>query len=125
MFKKIIEKGKKIILEPQGSVLSAATLIMLMIVISRVLGLIRQRTLAHFFTPDELSLFFAAFRLPDLIFEVLVFGTFSSAFIPVFSKALKGGNGKAWEIATSVLNIGMIIFAFFAKFTEFLRLVIP
>jgi len=114
MFKKIIEKGKKIILEPQGSVLSAATLIMLMIVISRVLGLIRQRTLAHFFTPDELSLFFAAFRLPDLIFEVLVFGTFSSAFIPVFSKALKGGNGKAWEIATSVLNIGMIIFAFFA-----------
>ncbi len=114
MFKKIIERGKKIILEPQGSVLSAATLIMFMIVISRILGLVRQRTLAHFFTPDDLSLFFAAFRLPDMIFEVLVFGTFSSAFIPVFSKALKKGNGKAWEIATSVLNIGMILFAVFA-----------
>lgn len=114
MFKKIFEKGKKVILEPQNSVLSAATLIMFMIVISRVLGLVRQRTLAHFFTPDELSLFFAAFRLPDMIFEVLVFGTFASAFIPVFSKALKKGNGRAWDIAASVLNIGMIFFAVFA-----------
>ena len=114
MFKKIYERGKKIILEPQGSVLSAATLIMFMIVISRILGLVRQRTLAHYFTPDELSLFFAAFRLPDLIFEVLVFGTFSSAFIPVFSKALKKGNGRAWEVASSVLNIGMILFIIFA-----------
>jgi putative peptidoglycan lipid II flippase len=114
MFKKIYERGKRIVLEPQGSVLSAATLIMFMIVISRVLGLVRQRTLAHYFTPDDLSLFFAAFRLPDLIFEVLVFGTFSSAFIPVFSKALKKGNGKAWEIASSVLNIGMILFVIFA-----------
>jgi len=114
MFKKIYEKGKRIILEPQGSVLSAATLIMFMIVISRVLGLVRQRTLAHYFTPGDLSLFFAAFRLPDIIFEVLVFGTFSSAFIPVFSKALKKGNGKAWEVAGSVLNIGMILFVIFA-----------
>ncbi len=114
MLKKIFEKGKRIILEPQGSVLSAATLIMIMIVVSRILGLVRQRTLAHFFTPDELSLFFAAFRLPDLIFEVLVFGTFSSAFIPVFSKSIKKGNGHAWEIASSVLNIGMLLFAVFA-----------
>ncbi|KKR11683.1 MAG: putative peptidoglycan lipid II flippase MurJ [Candidatus Woesebacteria bacterium GW2011_GWA1_39_21] len=116
MFKKIIEKGRKIILEPQGSVLSAATLIMFMIIASRVLGLVRQRTLAHFFTPDDLSLFFAAFRLPDLIFEVLVFGTFSSAFIPVFSKSIKKGNGHAWGIASSVLNIGILAFAVFAIF---------
>lgn len=114
MLKKIFERGKKMVLEPQGSVLSAATIIMVMIIASRVLGLVRQRTLAHFFTPDDLSLFFAAFRLPDLIFEVLVFGTFASAFIPVFSKSIKKGNGHAWEIAASVLNIGLLLFAFFA-----------
>src|SRR3989344_4092723 len=114
MLGKIIEKGKKILLEPQGNVLSAATVIMVMIIASRLLGLVRQRTLAHFFAPDELSLFFAAFRLPDLIFEVLVFGTFSSAFIPVFSRTLKKGNGAAWEVATTVLNLGLIIFAIVA-----------
>ncbi|OGM13831.1 murein biosynthesis integral membrane protein MurJ [Candidatus Woesebacteria bacterium RIFCSPLOWO2_01_FULL_39_23] len=114
MFKKIIEKGKKVFIEPQGSVLSAASLIMLMIVGSRILGLVRQRTLAHFFTPDDLSLFFAAFRLPDLIFEVLVFGTFSSAFIPVFAKALKGGNHRAWNTASTIVNLGLTIFIIFA-----------
>ena len=106
----IFNKGKKIFLSPQSSVLSAATIIMLMVVASRILGLVRQRVLAHFFAPDELSLFFAAFRLPDLVFEVLVFGTFSSAFIPVFTKALKKGEKDAWEIAGTITNIGVLIF---------------
>ena len=76
MVNKLFNQGKKMLTDPQNSVLSAATVIMFMVVASRVLGLVRQRTLAHFFTPEELSLFFAAFRLPDTIFEVLVFGTF-------------------------------------------------
>lgn len=83
---------------------------MIMIVASRILGLIRQRVLANYFTPGDLSLFFAAFRLPDAIFEVLVFGTFSSAFIPVFTKALRESNKRAWEIAGRVVNVGLLIF---------------
>jgi putative peptidoglycan lipid II flippase len=107
---KLFDKGKKILTSPQTTVLSAATIIMLMIVASRFLGLVRQRVLAHFFVPDDLALFFAAFRLPDTIFEVLVFGTFSSAFIPVFTKALKKGDKKAWDIASTVSNIGFLAF---------------
>lgn len=114
MVKRIIAKSRKILSAPQSSVLSAASIIMVMVVASRVLGLVRQRTLAHFFAPDELSLFFAAFRLPDTIFEVLVFGTFASAFIPVFTKTLKKGNSKAWETAAIVANIGLIIFGVLA-----------
>lgn len=114
MFNKIISKSKKIFTGPQTSVLSAASVIMIMVVASRVLGLIRQRTLAYFFAPGDLSLFFAAFRLPDMIFEVLVFGTFASAFIPVFTKTLKKGNSKAWETAGIVVNIGLVIFALLA-----------
>ncbi len=114
MVNKIISKSKKLLTSPQPSILSAATIIMFMVVASRVLGLVRQRTLAHFFVPDDLSLFFAAFRLPDLIFEVLVFGTFSSAFIPVFTKALKKGDSEAWEIAGSVANISLLIFGVLA-----------
>lgn len=111
---KILSKGKKYLFSAQTSVLSAATIIMIMIVASRVLGLVRQRTLAHFFTPDDLSLFFAAFRLPDIIFEVLVFGSFASAFIPVFTKALKKGKREPWEIASTVVNIGLIVFTILA-----------
>src|SRR3989344_61848 len=116
MVRKIITKSKNFLTGPQNSILTAATVIMLMIVLSRILGLVRQRVLAHFFAPDELSLFFAAFRLPDLVFEVLVFGTFSSAFIPVFTKSLKKCKEEAWDTAGRVVNIGLIIFAFFALF---------
>ncbi|MFV1917340.1 MAG: murein biosynthesis integral membrane protein MurJ [Patescibacteria group bacterium] len=114
MFNKIISKSKKIFTGPQTSVLSAASVIMIMVVASRVLGLVRQRTLAYFFAPDDLSLFFAAFRLPDTIFEVLVFGTFASAFIPVFTKTIKKGNSKAWRTASIVVNIGLVTFAILA-----------
>ena len=106
----LLAKGKRIINSQQNTVLSAATLIMFMIAASSILGLVRQRVLAYFFTPDSLSLFFAAFRLPDTIFQVLVFGTFSSAFIPVFTKALKEGQSRAWEIAGRVVTIGILIF---------------
>jgi putative peptidoglycan lipid II flippase len=110
----LISKGKKILNSQQNTVLSAATLIMIMIVASRVLGLIRQRVLANYFAPDDLSLFFAAFRLPDAIFEILVFGTFSSAFIPVFSKAIREGKSRAWQIAGRVVTIGILAFGVMA-----------
>ena len=114
MVNKIIAKSRKILSAPQASVLSAATIIMVMVVFSRVLGLVRQRILAHFFTAPQLSLFFAAFRLPDTIFEVLVFGTFSSAFIPVFTKSLKKGAKEAWQTAGIIVNLGLLIFTVLA-----------
>lgn len=111
-----IHKLKSLIQDQQHSVLSAASLIMVMIIASRVLGLVRQRVLAHYFVADQLSLFFAAFRLPDTIFEVLVFGTFASAFIPVFTRTLKEDKShkKAWEIAGLVANWGGIFFVILA-----------
>ena len=119
MVNKILSKGKKFLTAPQTSVLSAATIIMFMVVASRILGLIRQRTLAHYFVPNELSLFFAAFRLPDLVFEVLVFGTFASAFIPVFTRTLKEGEEKAWRTAGIVVNIGLLIFVILSTLLSF------
>ena len=110
MVKKILQKGRNIFTTPQSSILSAASVIMLMIVASRILGLVRQRALAHYFTAQKLSLFFAAFRLPDLVFEVLVFGTFASAFIPVFTRELKKNEREAWKLAAIIANIGLLIF---------------
>lgn len=75
--------------------------------------------MANFFGPGDLSLFFAAFRLPDLIFEVLVYGTFASAFIPVFTKALKDKERNVWEIASSITNIGVLVFSVLALIVIF------
>lgn len=107
---KIFERGKNIFTSPQTSVLSAATVIMIMLVAARILGVVNKFVIANYFELADVSLFWAAFRLPDLIFEVFFFSTFSSAFIPVFTKALSRGNGEAWETAGRVVNIALLIF---------------
>lgn len=96
----------------QTSILSGATIIMSTVMLSKVLGLIRDRLLAHLFSPDEFEIFFAAFRLPDLIFQLLILGALSVAFIPVFVEYLEDkGKMMAFEMARSVLNISLLVFA--------------
>lgn len=84
---------------------------MIMIAASRILGLIRNRVFVHFFAPGELDTYLAAFWLPDVIFEVLVLGTMSAAFIPVFTKSLAGGRREeAWRLAGLTLNVMLAFF---------------
>lgn len=83
-------------------------------VISRFLGLVRDRLLASTFGGGgELDTYFAAFKVPDLIFNILVLGALSSSFIPVFIQYLKKdaetGKEEAWKIANSILNILLIV----------------
>lgn len=109
-----MNKLKKIIFSEQTSILSAATVIMIMTIASQILGLVRQRVVLHFFNPTDSALFFAALRLPELVFEVLVFGMFSSAFIPVFTKLFKKDESEAWDTAGRVVTISLLIFGVFA-----------
>jgi putative peptidoglycan lipid II flippase len=114
MVGKLVNRGKNILLSPQSSILSAALVIMLMIVVAQVFGVMRQWVVLRFLGQDGYSLYLASFRLPDLVFEVFSFGAFSSAFIPVFTKHLKTDQKFAWDIAARVINIALAIFIVFA-----------
>lgn len=115
MFKRILQNGSGLFTRRQTTILSAAMVIMIMIAASRVLGLVRNRVLAHFFSVETLSLYFAAFRVPEVVFEVLVFGTLSSAFIPTFTAYLSRKERKeAWYISAASLNLALLVFAFLA-----------
>lgn len=111
MVKKFIKNGKSLLFSEQSSVLSAASIIMFMVIVAKVLGFIRQRVLFTHFSPAETDLFLAAFELPDILFEVLVFGTMSAAFIPVFSKYVRADQKqKAWDMASASLTIILAIY---------------
>ncbi|PJE70124.1 murein biosynthesis integral membrane protein MurJ [Candidatus Shapirobacteria bacterium CG10_big_fil_rev_8_21_14_0_10_48_15] len=111
MMKNFWQSGSRILTRKQTSILSAATIIMLMVAASRVLGLMRNRVLAHFFSVETLAVYFAAFRLPEVIFEVLVFGALSSAFIPTFTRLLsKKQTDEAWYVAAISLNFAFLFF---------------
>ena len=87
---------------------------MLTVLLSRLLGLLRDRFLAAAFfnqhTSWQLDVYFAAFRLPDMIFQLLAVGAFSAALIPVFSQYLVKAKTEAWHVASSVITIGLSLF---------------
>lgn len=76
--------------------------------LSRILGLVRDRLLFSLFgAGDVLDTYYAAFRLPDLIFNTLILGALSAAFVPVFLEYWHKDKNEAWRIANTVLNSTM------------------
>ncbi|MEO6396856.1 MAG: murein biosynthesis integral membrane protein MurJ [Tepidiformaceae bacterium] len=74
---------------------------------SRLLGVLRTVAIAGAFgASPELDAYNVAFRIPDLIFQVLAGATLGSAFIPVFARiARRDGDDSAWRLASTVLNL--------------------
>jgi putative peptidoglycan lipid II flippase len=104
-----MEKFWSVVTKKQVSVRSAAFVLMSMVAASRVLGLIRDRLLSARFEPDTLGVYFAAFRLPNLLFELLVMGALTSAFIPIFTKLLsQNKESQAHRMASALINIGVV-----------------
>jgi len=78
--------------------------------LSRILGLVRDRLLFSLFgAGDVLDTYYAAFRLPDLVFNTLILGALSAAFIPVFLEYWHKDKKEAWQVANTVLNATLLI----------------
>ena len=98
--------------------------------VSRVLGLFRDRLLASTFgAGDTLDIYYAAFRVPDLIYNLLIVGALSSAFIPVFASLLSNDKeDEAWEMANGIMNLALsfivVLSVIFAIFTPFIMKVL-
>jgi putative peptidoglycan lipid II flippase len=91
---------------PSG-IAGAAGVVALGFLGSRLLGLLRSVVIADAFGTDpELGAYWVAFRLPDLVFQLLAGATLSAAFIPVFARvSMNQGPEGAWLLASRVLNL--------------------
>ncbi len=108
---------KRILNGEINSITVAALLVGGSSLISRLLGIFRDRILAgQFGAGDTLDIYYAAFRVPDLIFNLLVLGALSAGFIPIFTSLIKSPLEKiksfiqeeykaAWQLASNILNI--------------------
>jgi putative peptidoglycan lipid II flippase len=108
MIKRLSEKIASF--KPSSSISSAALIISVAGVLSRVLGLLRDRILAsHFGAGDALDAYYAAFRVPDLLYNLLILGALSAAFIPVFTGLIARNEEKeAWKLADNLLNAALL-----------------
>ncbi len=97
--------------QAQNSILSAAFLLAISSGITAILGLLKGRLLSYYFgVSEELGIFYTADRIPNLIYSVLVIGAISTVFIPIFADTLQKNKKRAWEIASSVITIGILTF---------------
>jgi len=100
----------KFINQRSQKISSAALIVAFFGLISRLFGLWRDRLLAgQFGAGRTLDIYYAAFRIPDLVYNLLIVGAISSAFLPVFYEYLTENKDEAWRFAANVLNI--LIFA--------------
>jgi len=99
---------------PSHSVASAAFIITMAGLVSRLLGLFRDRLLAGTFgAGDILDAYYAAFRIPDLIYNLLILGALSAAFIPVFTGLMsKDKKEEAWKLASSIMQLAILAVIF-------------
>jgi putative peptidoglycan lipid II flippase len=77
------------------------------ILLSRLVGLVRQRVFAHFFGDSWIAdAFSAALRLPNITQNLLGEGTLSASFIPVYARSLgRGETSRAQAFARGALGL--------------------
>lgn len=119
MVKNLLETSQRLLSRQQNTILSAAFMLTGSSLLSALLGLWRNRLLiSRFFaTPalqQQLDAYWVAFRLPELVFQLLVIGSLSAAFIPVYSAYKEKSAKEANHVASSMMNLVLLVFAVFS-----------
>lgn len=111
----------------RAKVAHAAFLITGAFMFSSILGLVRTFFFTYVFGATNFSdSYLQAFLIPNLIFTVVSGGALSSAFIPVFTTYAIGRRDEktAWHVASSALNLSVIIMILLSVFAMLLAPVI-
>ena len=111
MVKSAIKNGTSFLFTSQKTIISAASIISVAYAFSAVLSFVRTRILsAHFGDSQELGVFFVADRIPTLIFTILVVGTVSAVFVPIFTSIMKKDEEEAWRVSSTIINFSLLVF---------------
>lgn len=88
------------------TITSAAGILAISALVSRILGVFRSGLLANAFgAGSELDVYFAAFRIPDLVYNILIAGGVIVSFLPLFSEYFAKNKEEAWKFVNNVLSI--------------------
>lgn len=111
--RELLKTSKGLLTRKQSHILSAAVAIMFTFALSHIMGLVKTRLLISYFfgnLASHLDVYYAAYALPDTVFQLLVIGSLSAAFIPVFTKHLAQNESSAWKVASATMSLVIGIF---------------
>jgi putative peptidoglycan lipid II flippase len=98
MFKKFLNFQSK-------NVTLAAVILAVSGILSRLLGVVRDSLLSRNFPASSTDLYFAAFRVPDFVYNVLISGGVIVALLPLFSEYFLKDKKDGWNFINNTLNI--------------------
>jgi putative peptidoglycan lipid II flippase len=96
---------------PDGASRRNSTLVSAGILLSRLAGFVRLRALSHFLGAGvAVDAFNAAFRIPNLLQNLLGEGVLSASFIPVYSRLLaEGREEEAGRVAGAIAGLLAVV----------------
>ena len=88
-------------------ILQSAGIVMASVLLSRILGFLRDWTVAHQIGSNAATdAYYAAFTLPDFLNYLVAGGSLSLTFIPVFSKyAAENHEDEGWRVFSTVITV--------------------
>lgn len=129
-FRRWFQKQSTWIESQQATILSAAFIILVANIASALFGLVKNRVLlsAYIELNGLIDSYWVAFRLPEFIFQLIVLGTVSAAFVPLFTKLHNESKEEAFGLARQIMLVllsifigaSLIIFLFTPQFIDLL-----
>ncbi len=114
------------------NITSAAIILLVATFLAKITGLLEYRVLINYVRVGRgLDIFFAAFKIPDFLFNILIIGSLSSALIPVFAEYWQNKSQKeAWNLFNNILwtflaIIAILGFLLFIFTPQLMRVVVP
>lgn len=78
--------------------------------ISRIVGVVRDRIFAHVFGAGEiLDVYYAAFRIPDLVYNFIILGALSAGLIPIFTAHYTKDKKDAFAMISKLIYLLLLI----------------
>ncbi|AEH43978.1 integral membrane protein MviN [Thermodesulfatator indicus DSM 15286] len=99
---------------------SGARAVTIAVLLSRLLGLIREQVLAGFFGAGlQMDAYVVAYRIPNLLRDLLAEGALATAFVTVFTQHKeKYGLEKTWRLAGKALGTVLVLVIFLVLLGE-------
>lgn len=118
--------------EKSGRIALAAGAVSTAVLLSRILGLVREQVLAGLFgASTAMDAFVVAFRIPNLLRDLFGEGALSAAFVTVFTEYKeKKGMAATWALANNVMTattllLSLIILTAFIFSGDIVRILAP
>jgi len=99
----------------QGRVMRTAVFLMCTLIIARIFGYARNVVMMYSIGQNWITdAYAAAFAIPNVIYNIMIGGAVSSAFVPVISSYLvKGQKEDAWQVSNTIISWSVVLMGAF------------